>query len=132
MLVTSYVTRLVSSQCSVAALLRNRHTIAIGTQIREWFGAPHNAWFTGKVTKVPTVRSPGYDVYYTQDKSTIPQDEQEVRNIIQLVETVPLRNMLGFLCHGRYFNYRKSSVTDVYILRNGACPHDSRFLNARD
>ena len=25
-----------------------------------------------------------------------------------------------------------SSVTDVYTLKNGACPHISRFLNARD
>ena len=28
---------------NVAALLRNRHVIAKGTEIREWFPAPHNA-----------------------------------------------------------------------------------------
>ena len=55
---------------NVAALLRNRHVIAKGTDIREWFPAPHNAWFTGKVTMVPTRASPDYQIKYA-DGTTI-------------------------------------------------------------
>ena len=51
---------------SVAALLRKRHKIAVGSKIREWFGAPHNKWYTGRVTKVPIGNSTQYNVYYNE------------------------------------------------------------------
>ena len=71
---------------SVAALLRARHVIAVGTEIREWFGAPHNQWFTGKVTRMPTRAQNSYRIKYNEDGTSIEQEEQEVRNIINVLK----------------------------------------------
>ena len=95
---------------SVAALLRNRHKIAVGTNICEWFGAPHSKWFTGRVTKLPTANSAQYNVYYNEDKTTVPQSEQEVRNIIDVTNFPDWQRAVGMV-KGAY-DYLESRLTD--------------------
>jgi hypothetical protein len=74
---------------SVAALLRQRHVIAKGTEVYEWFEAPHNQWFHGKVTRMPTVQKPTYEVSYS-DGTKIENTELELRNWIDV------RNLPGW------------------------------------
>ena len=71
---------------SVAALLRNRHTIAVGTEIREYFGAPYNKWYTGKVTKLPTGASNLYKIKYNEDSETNEYEEQDICNILDVTK----------------------------------------------
>jgi hypothetical protein len=47
---------------SVAALLRKKHKIALGTKLREWYPAPHSKWFEGTVTRMPTAAKETYQV----------------------------------------------------------------------
>ena len=69
---------------SVAALLRKSHTIAVGTEIREWYPAPHSQWFHGTVTRKATAARPKYQIKYVEDGNTIEYDELEVRNWIDV------------------------------------------------
>jgi hypothetical protein len=72
---------------SVAAILRRRHVIARGTQIYEWFEAPHSKWFDGEVTRMPTAAKHTYQITYS-DTTRIEYEEREVRNWID-VRTFP-------------------------------------------
>jgi hypothetical protein len=94
---------------NVAALLRNRHVIAKGTDIREWFPAPHNAWFTGKVTMVPTRASPDYQIKYA-DGTTMTQNEQEVRNVIDVTKFADWQKAVDMV-KGAY-DYLENRITD--------------------
>eukprot|EP00966_Prymnesium_polylepis_P330431 7386086-Prymnesium_polylepis.1 len=68
---------------SVAALLRRDHKIKQGTEIYEWFEAPHSKWFKGKVTRMPSGARRTYQITY-DDKTTIEYEEREVRNWIDV------------------------------------------------
>lgn len=76
---------------SVSALLRAKCVIAQGTCIREYYGAPHNKWYTGTVTRLPVLPArgvqaiPTYQVTYI-DKSKIESDEIELRNTIDVLK----------------------------------------------
>ena len=94
---------------NVAALLRNRHVIAKGTEIREWFPAPHNVWFKGKVTMLPTRGSPDYQIKYS-DNSTMTQNEQEVRNIIDVTKLADWQKAVDMV-KGAY-DYLENRITD--------------------
>ena len=69
---------------SVAALLRKRHTIAVGTKILEWYPAPDSKWFTGKVVRKPTAAAPTYKITYS-DATSVEYSETEVRNWIDVL-----------------------------------------------
>jgi hypothetical protein len=94
---------------NVAALLRNRHVIAKGTEIREWFPAPISAWFTGKVTLVPTRASADYQIKYS-DNRTMTQTEQEVRNIIDVTKLADWQKAVDMV-KGAY-DYLENRITD--------------------
>ena len=68
---------------SVAALLRQRHKIDKGTTTYEWFEAPHSAWFTGRITRMPTAAKATYQITYS-DGGKIEYEEREVRNWIDV------------------------------------------------
>ena len=63
---------------------RKSHTIAVGTEIREWYPAPHSQWFHGTVTRKATAARPKYQIKYVEDGNTIEYDELEVRNWIDV------------------------------------------------
>ena len=53
-----------SNMPNLAAVLRSEVNIVVGTKVHEYFGAPYNAWFDGKVTKIVGV-PPVYTVKYS-------------------------------------------------------------------
>jgi hypothetical protein len=43
-----------SNMPNLAAVLRSDIVIGVGTKIYEYFGAPYNAWYEGKVLELTT------------------------------------------------------------------------------
>ena len=99
---------------SVAALLRNR-AIDLNTKTREWFPAPHNKWFAGKVTRLLITtgaaarRKSTYKVTYS-DGTSIEQDEQELRNNIDVLEMPEWQTAVNVV-KGAY-DYLEQRITD--------------------
>lgn len=94
---------------SVAALLRQRHTIARGTELYEWFEAPHSKWFTGNVSRMPTAAQPTYKITYS-DGGTIEYEEREVRNWIDVRKFPEWTTAVGAVS-GAY-RYLESRITN--------------------
>jgi len=99
---------------SVAALLRNG-TINLNTKTREWFPAPHSKWFPGQVTRLPITtgvanrRKSTYKVTYS-DGTSIEQDEQELRNNIDVLEMPEWQTAVNVV-KGAY-DYLEQRITD--------------------
>ena len=70
-----------------AAVARNNHTIAVGSNVREYFGAPYNDWFTGRVLRMPTGTIDTIRIRYS-DGAAMECAVEEVRNNID-VTTFP-------------------------------------------
>ena len=100
---------------SVAALLRNE-TIDLNTETREWFPAPHNKWFQGKVTRLPITtgaaarRKATFQVTYSEDGTSIEQDEQELRNNICVLKMSEWQSAVDMV-KGAY-DYLEQRITD--------------------
>ena len=59
-----------------------KHT-TVGTELYEWYPAPHSKWFKGKITRMPTAAKPTYQLTY-EDKQKLEYEEREVRNWIDV------------------------------------------------
>ena len=75
-----------SNMPNLAAVLRDDIVISVGTKVYEYFGAPHNAWYDGKVIKV-TNGANGLPELFTikySDGTTIDAEEHEVRRVLRI------------------------------------------------
>ena len=97
-----------SNMPNLAAVLRSEVNIVVGTKVHEYFGAPYNAWFDGKVTKIggtPTV----YTVKYS-DGAEMGSEEHEVRR------SLAIHKSPDWLLYCDYamgaFDYLENRVTD--------------------
>lgn len=68
---------------NVAAVLRNETVLVVGTPIYDWFGAPYNRYYKGKVTKLPSAANPEYHVAFS-DGTTVPLTVEETRNAVDV------------------------------------------------
>ena len=62
------------------------------------------------MTKLPTAASPEYKVFYNEDKTTVAQDEQEVRNIIDVIKFPDWQRAVDMV-KGAY-DYLETRITD--------------------
>ena len=93
---------------SVAALLRNEHTIAIGDAVHEFFGPPYNAWFTGVVERLPTPGSADYIVRYS-DNTAVANSEMELRAVLDIRQQQEWMDMVEAVSAA--FDYLESRLT---------------------
>ena len=94
---------------SVAALLRKRHKIAVGTEVLEWYPAPDSKWFRGKVTRLPTNAIPTYRIKY-EDNTSVEYDEHEVRNWITVLKFPEWTAAIASIKEG--YTYLENRITD--------------------
>ena len=94
---------------SVASLLRKRHKIANGTEVYEWYEAPHSKWFQGKVTRMPTIAKPTYQITYS-DNTTIEHEERDLRNWIDVRKFPEWKTAVA--CVKKAYAYLEDRITD--------------------
>lgn len=69
---------------NVAAVLRQTVELKVGTPVYDWFGPPYNAFYRGKVTKVPANVATGtYQLTFT-DGTKVDYEQQETLNAIDV------------------------------------------------
>ena len=97
---------------NLAAVLRSEVNIVVGTKVHEYFGAPYDAWFDGKVTKIasggavtPTV----YTIKYS-DGATIDSEEHEVRRWLAIHDSPDWLLYCSYAMGA--FNYLENRLTD--------------------
>ena len=94
---------------SVSALLRKSHTIAVGTEIYDWFPAPDSKWYTGKVVRMPTAALSTYKIKYS-DNTTVEYSEIEVRNWIHVLNFPEWQTTVNAVKDA--YNYLENRITD--------------------
>jgi len=95
---------------NLAALLRHEKSIVVGSAVYEYFGAPYDAWFDGKVTKVSGGSPKLYTVKYS-DSSNMESEEHEVRRWLKIHDTREWEQYNCGYASGA-FTYLKNRVTD--------------------
>lgn len=68
---------------NVSALLRQHVQLKVGSPVLDWFGAPYNAYFKGKISRLPTAAQSTYDVTF-EDRTIVEYGEQEVVNALDI------------------------------------------------
>eukprot|EP00967_Tisochrysis_lutea_P151635 scaffold295409_cov22-Tisochrysis_lutea.AAC.1 len=64
---------------NLAAVLRAKQPIIVGLETYEWFDAPYNMWYEGKVDKI---QGSNYSVKYADGSQLVIHTEAELRAII--------------------------------------------------
>ena len=98
-----------SNMPNLAAVLRSEKDLVVGTRIYEFFGAPYNEWFEGKVTKVIPGPQKMFMVKYSDGK-TITSDENEVRRWIRIHDSAEYQQYCGYASGA--FTYLENRLTD--------------------
>eukprot|EP00966_Prymnesium_polylepis_P259688 5998100-Prymnesium_polylepis.1 len=55
--------------------------MAVGSPVKEWFGHPYNAYYTGRIVRMPTERNPTIKVTYSDNTSFECQVEEVRANL---------------------------------------------------
>ena len=100
----------IASLPNSAAILRLDHTLAVGSQVYEYFEAPYDSYFTGKVVRMPTARIKTISVKYSDNK-TVECEEQEVRNNLDVTQLPLWEGHINKLTPA--FDYLKSRITNT-------------------
>ena len=98
-----------SNMPNLAALLRHEKSIVVGSVVYEYFGAPYDSWFDGKVTKVSGGSPKMYTVKYS-DGTTMESEEHEVRRWLKIHDTREWLQYCDFASGA--FTYLKNRVTN--------------------
>ena len=75
-----------STMPNVAALLRRRTKVQLNTPVSDWFGPPHNSYYKGKVTKLPTAAAPESYIVTYSDGGWVSVDVNELSSSIDVRE----------------------------------------------
>eukprot|EP00967_Tisochrysis_lutea_P155096 scaffold309665_cov39-Tisochrysis_lutea.AAC.1 len=93
---------------NLAALLRAKKKIQIGLPILEWYEAPYNAWFSGKVSRVSNNK---WQVKYDADDSVSEiTDINVLRNMIDVLKLPQWQENVAKVKVG--FEYLEKRLTD--------------------
>lgn len=98
-----------STMPNVAAILRQRETLKIGTAIYDWFGGNYNAYFKGKVTRLPTQGDPVYQITF-EDRSVVDYQPEEAENALDIRQTSGWKDAKESL--KKAFEYLDARLTD--------------------
>ena len=94
---------------NLAAVVRAKIDLAVGTEINEYFGMPYNKYFKGKITKVGTGDPTLYTIRY-EDGTTLNAEDHELR------PWLPVASKPEYIKYSRYalgaFSYLERRITN--------------------